>query len=551
MRLFFFTASNRAAQKHLRDTINNDFDLYKYHDIVDEEILNKLDYPKRIKMWGATPGSSNRRNWKELEEGYRFLIYGSEQKFIKYGKVIGKTRNKELANAAWGKDSNNETWEYIFFVEILKEVDIDVKTFNKTVGYNTNFNPQGFTYLAKKKLNDLLAEFETIDKAVKAMDSGLDTTVGAKEVSEIINYKSYIEKVHKYILAEGYIYSYEEIANFYLALKTKSFVILSGISGTGKSKLVRIFAEAIGATVDNNRFKMISVKPDWNDATELIGYKNIKDEFIPGQLTEVIIKAINNPDKPYFICLDEMNLARIEYYFSDYLSLIESKKRVEDEIKTDSLINNVEEQPYKDLYIPENLYLVGTVNMDDTTFGFSNKVLDRTNSIEFTDVNLSKLEFIEAEIDIKAANNQFLKQSFLTIQEALADNEGYVKKINEEVRKINQILKKYNYHFAYRTRDEIVFYMLENHKQGLLAEDKAFDYQISQKILPKIIGSDVKIKNALIDLYNYCNQVEISEGRNYIKDAEDNLENTDYPKSSKKIIEMLKGYENGFTSYWV
>ncbi|MBU3129859.1 AAA family ATPase [Clostridium tagluense] len=95
-------------------------------------------------------------------------------------------------------------------------------------------------------------------------------------------------------------------------------MILAGISGTGKSKIVRFFAEAVGANNSNGRFRMLSVKPDWNDSTELFGYKNVTDKFIPGVLTEIISEAIENKDLPYFVYIDEMNLARVEYYFSEY-----------------------------------------------------------------------------------------------------------------------------------------------------------------------------------------------------------------------------------------
>ena len=116
-----------------------------------------------------------------------------------------------------------------------------------------------------------------------------------------------MKRINQYINGNGYIYSYEELSNFYLSLKTKPFVILAGISGTGKSKLVRLFAESINA-----KFKSIPVKPDWNDSTELLGYKNIKDEFVKGELYKVIDEAKEHLDTPYFVCLDEMNLARVE-----------------------------------------------------------------------------------------------------------------------------------------------------------------------------------------------------------------------------------------------
>lgn len=124
--------------------------------------------------------------------------------------------------------------------------------------------------------------------------------------------------------AKGIYYSKETLSNFYISLKSKPFVILSGISGTGKSKLVRHFANAIGA-----EFIPISVRPDWSDATELIGYKDLSQVFHPGSLTVAIQKAKQNPDKPFIVCLDEMNLARVEYYFSDFLSLIELRRNEE------------------------------------------------------------------------------------------------------------------------------------------------------------------------------------------------------------------------------
>lgn len=150
-----------------------------------------------------------------------------------------------------------------------------------------------------------------------------------------------------------------------------------------------MFAEAIGA-----HYSLISVKPDWNDNTELFGYKNINNEFVPGQLTRIIQEAskTENLNKPYFVCLDEMNLARVEYYFSEYLSIIESryfddsKRLLTDNIFSEGYLPT--DNPYKDLTIPENLYIIGTVNMDDTTFAFSRKVLDRVNTIEFSDVRL-------------------------------------------------------------------------------------------------------------------------------------------------------------------
>ncbi|MCT8977899.1 AAA family ATPase [Clostridium sp. CX1] len=323
-----------------------------------------------------------------------------------------------------------------------------------------------------------------------------------------LSHSDIIKHIHKYIISKGYIFSPDSIKNFHLSLKTKPFVILAGISGTGKSKIVRLFAEAIGATTNNGRFKMISVKPDWNDSTELFGYKNINDEFIPGQLTEIIKEAAENNSMPYFVCIDEMNLARVEYYLSEYLSLIESRRVQGGKIVTDNIFNsNFINNEYGKSYIPENLYIVGTVNMDDTTFQFSRKVLDRANTIEFSEVDLNQLFLDSQEVDEvtgENVNNSFIKTNYLNINDIEEEYREYAVSINNNIVKINDILKKARKHFAYRVRDEIIFYMVENKKLELLNENTAFDCQIMQKILPAISGSEVIIKDVLVDLFNFC-----------------------------------------------
>ncbi|MEG2194808.1 MAG: AAA family ATPase, partial [Terrisporobacter sp.] len=289
----------------------------------------------------------------------------------------------------------------------------------------------------------------------------------------ILNVEDVILNIKRYMNSKGFYYKEQEIKNFYLSLKSKPFVILAGISGTGKSKLVELFAEAIGA---KEYYSIIPVKPDWTDSTELLGYKDINSQFTLGVLSTIIVKAKENMDKPYFICIDEMNLARVEYYLGEYLSLVESRYRnKEGEIVTKEIF----EKDYfsdtnicNELYFPQNLYIIGTVNMDDTTFGFSKKVLDRVNTIEFSDVDLSDLSFLEINVDeeisIQDCNNDFMKTNFLGLKEIWKSNlytenlKEYVKEINNKVVEIHGVLKVYSRHFAFRVRDEIIIYMVEN-----------------------------------------------------------------------------------------
>src|SRR5207249_2271729 len=140
----------------------------------------------------------------------------------------------------------------------------------------------------------------------------------------------------EFLRFKGFSFSRDEIANLLLSIRTKPFVILAGISGTGKSRLVQLIGNALGAEVI-----LIPVKPDWSDNTDLIGYEDFQQQFRPATLTETLVSAHETPDRPFFVLLDEMNLARVEHYFSDFLSLIETRERAPNGvITTKSIVSN-------------------------------------------------------------------------------------------------------------------------------------------------------------------------------------------------------------------
>lgn len=373
-----------------------------------------------------------------------------------------------------------------------------------------------------------------------------------------------IEGIFEYINSKGFVYDEKLLKNFYLSLKSKPFVLLAGTSGTGKTRLVRLFAEAIGA-YGSGRYKQIAVKPDWSDSMDLFGHVNLDNKFVPGAIIEFIKKAADDPDKlPYILCLDEMNLARVEYYFSDFLSIMETRDWVEDEIITDNLVPKIcysgdedAEKLYSNLMIPENLYIIGTVNMDETTFPFSKKVLDRANTIEFSYVDFNLPESISPnEAEVIEVKNDFLRSKYLKLRMDCIDKWDAVKKLNEDITKINSVLEKSDSHFGYRMRDEIIFYMLYNDEFGLLDEKEAFDNQIMQKILPRIQGSAESTANILRELFKICagsfiNNSGQTDGLK-MKSYLDSKGIADYPKSAEKICKMLRRYEDDdFTSFWV
>ena len=378
----------------------------------------------------------------------------------------------------------------------------------------------------------------------------------SKEGEEMTT-KQKIEAIKTYIAAKGFNYEGNLIENFYLSLKSKPFVILAGTSGTGKTRLVKLFAEAIGA-----KMKLVPVRPDWSDSSDLFGHTDLSGKFQPGAIIDFIKQAEWNKDTPYFLCLDEMNLARVEYYLSDFLSVIETRDRKDNgEIETDAMVDvdyykDKEAQgKYGRVFIPENLYIVGTVNMDETTFPFSKKVLDRANTIEFSFVNLmSKPAETFAAPQPLNENNSFLKTEYLYLRDC--NDDDVVDTVCFDLEELNAILVKANLHVGYRVRDEISFYMMNNKNAELLEKETAFDNEIMQKILPRIQGSSRAIKDVLSEMFIKCagdytglaGATDFEQMQSYIDAAKD----CKYPNSAKKIAFMMRRYEeDGFTSYWL
>ena len=368
--------------------------------------------------------------------------------------------------------------------------------------------------------------------------------------------KEKVEAIKAYIAEKGFNYEGDLIENFYLSLKSKPFVILAGTSGTGKTRLVKLFAEAIGAEM-----KLVPVRPDWSDSSDLFGHTDLSNHFHPGAIIDFIKKAEWNKEKPFFLCLDEMNLARVEYYLSDFLSIIETRDRKENgEIETDPLVDvdyykdEAAQGKYGRVFMPENLYIIGTVNMDETTFPFSKKVLDRANTIEFSFVNLmAKPKKSIVGSKKLNENNAFLKTDYLYLQDC--DDDSVVDTVCFDLEALNQILVKANLHVGYRVRDEILFYMMNNKKAALLSEDAAFDHEIMQKILPRVQGSSAAIKDVLSELFAKCaGDYSGFSGVSAFEQMNSYIEQKDckYPNSAKKIAFMMRRYEeDGFTSYWL
>lgn len=511
--------------------------------------LGTRSYPRDFKNYemkvGFGQGVPARIPWMAfLGEGQK-VSKGIYPVYLYYKKI------KKLVLAYGVSETNTPEvrWEHIDNAVLVDEYF--QKQFNERPDRYGNsyvfkvYDVENISNLKKEEvdndLNKILAQYRDCLK------------IGAGKKVKDMKTVEKIEHLHKYILSKGFNYSLKDIANFYLSLKTKPFVILAGISGTGKTQLARKFAEAINAECE-----LIPVKPDWTDNSDLIGYVDIDNQFKEKVIIKTIKEAASDPQKIYIILLDEMNLARVEHYFSDFLSIIETREFEGNRIITKNLITDVNykgEDELKELVIPENVYIVGTVNMDETTHPFSRKVLDRANSIELNQVDLDwvneSLDKIEKLEDI---NNDFLKAKYLHFKDLPENEKEYSKKIIYTLKEIDEILKEADFQIGYRIRDELCFYMLYQREiKDIISYEEAFDFQIMQKILPRIQGSSSRVKKTIVKLIGYLSgkgdfdeNYSVEEIEKLVKEVTKNR------RSINKLLFMLRRYEDdGFTSFWI
>lgn len=377
--------------------------------------------------------------------------------------------------------------------------------------------------------------------------------------------------------AQGYSLQY------LTALRTKPFMLLAGISGTGKSRIVRKLAQATvteelqkaegyeGTDFANDRwklhspanFELIQVKPNWHNSMDVIGYlSNIPSpHYVFTPFIEFIVKAWQYPEVPFFLCLDEMNLAPVEEYFADFLSAIESRSFEGGEYMTDPIIKPfnsfgddvakmmvntlfpnftagdtestttkiIKHFRIKGLTLPKNLIVIGTVNMDETTFSFSRKVLDRAMSVEMNEVNYDSFLNDTTDDDLKAIVLAFEENDDADLNALLVDRHIEAREIIDELgddakfaidylKRINALLEGTPFKLGYRAANEALIYLQASYEFGHTDRIAALDNFTLMKILSRVEGDEMKLKitDSDADKERIANaEVNVDEAKQY------------------------------------
>lgn len=298
---------------------------------------------------------------------------------------------------------------------------------------------------------------------------------------------------------KGFLYDKKDLYNFHVAAKSSKLLILSGMSGIGKSALVRLYGEALGLSASQMAF--LPVRPSWMDDGDILGYLDKNSMlYYPSDtgLAELLVEASKHPEKMYMVCFDEMNLARVEHYFAQFISVLEKKDSRKIQLYNPSLENRVHNSHLypAQISIGDNVLFMGTVNMDESTYHFSDKVLDRANVI-----TLHQRKFADMKSFCPVKDGLFVPISADAYRKFRVENKK-VRLSNEELElldALNEALQESRVSggIGYRVAFDIDRYVENIPSLKDFTRGDGLDLQIVQRILTKVRGSREQLQTLL------------------------------------------------------
>jgi 5-methylcytosine-specific restriction protein B len=406
------------------------------------------------------------------------------------------------------------------------------------------FKAYHLTELPSNKTLD--ADLNQVLEEYKKIHFGILNTANKNSIDFNIN--SFIQASENI----GLVYFLDLNIRFVASLLTKPFLLLSGLSGSGKTKIAQAFAKWI--CEDQNQYCLVAVGADWTNREPLLGYPNALE---PGTyvkpdngVLDLLMHANAHQNLPHFLILDEMNLSHVERYFADFLSVMESNEELN--LHPEELSKNG--VPGK-ISLPKNLFIIGTVNIDETTYMFSPKVLDRANTIEFRVTLEDMKDFLSANKPIKLddliGEGKDMAEDFVALSSEERDTMEEENIVHDQLISFFKELRTTGSEFGYRTANEmltLIYRLWQIDTQ--LTRDEKIDIAVIQKLLPKLHGSRNKLKKPLEALAGLCLHKPESFKPQMLTESVPAKSEIRYPLSFEKLGRMYRNLlENGYTSF--
>lgn len=394
------------------------------------------------------------------DNNVELYLYGGYEK-INYGDGIVSFVGNDIKKAKFETEIDGK-----YLVECGEKYDIIFMSIDGEIKYNAKLQPFG-------EKEDITYSFNNVNEE---LENDLKEEVNEEDiVKTVVLNNGFTNEVQRVMEKEELIYDLKDFVKFDIATKTSSIVILSGMSGTGKSKLVKVYSEALGIN-DYKGLKFIPVSPSWTDDADLLGYVDYQNNLYREADTELVSflkEASEHQDRKYIVCFDEMNLAKVEHYFSQFISILENE--VGEKILNvynaalESKLYNSNVYPSK-IEIGSNVIFVGTVNIDESTLILSDKVLDRASVIKLNTKSFDNLKRVIRDF-------------------ALADREvNFFEKLNVVLSSQNPRMG-----IGYRIITQANKYVGECAKDNILSRSEAIDSLVAQRIITKLRGSEEQI----------------------------------------------------------
>lgn len=673
-------AGNAGGHEHYANTIANPVQPARMEPYLDDLLrrrVSDLFGARPVGIWGVTSGGngSNRAKWERIEEG-DIALFLQKGKAVAKGRVVLKMRNSELARSLWGADSKGGTWEWIYLLDPVDQIDVSYAALNKAAGYEPTNNFQGFSVMTPDKsvgvlrllgervepsekffilaqklqastyTDDIegqqyhfdggvpgrlllfnagqarfvyyrprraggedggsffahgrvtkverqtrsdgehfiasLSSVEAFSRPVPRQEFAPSTWNVQNAIAEIssADYHEIVRRgseagmeAHSAELAQlateattalaegGLLIERADVVRYLSAIVAKPFVILSGLSGSGKTKLAQAICAWFGCSVESGTLALVPVGADWTSTESVLGFA---DALTPGVYVatdslNLILHAANHPTLLHFLILDEMNLSHVERYFADILSAIESGEAIT------LYSGDPRDAVPARTSLSRNLVIVGTVNVDETTYMFSPKVLDRANVIEFRIKPDRMADLIDGgkRIDLAAIQGRGGEYATRLVQELSLPHvlaPQFRQRLKSELSLFYRVLEHFGLEFGYRVASEAAAFVAVHRDlsgRGWTFE-AAFDAQIVQKLLPKLNGSQRQLEPAIRALATLCLVVE-PEGRREelaleMAETKEPLPGpataARYPLSRAKLVRMARTVaQNGFVSF--
>ena len=419
-----------------------------------------------------------------------------------------------------------ERWKCTDYEKIVK---IDLSSFD-TYKSRSIRATEGIYFIEETLFSEILRSEEyvpmeedrprSIPEVLKADGQNQNRTaeeVIEEEQEEILNDEvKFLSGLQQQTLDNGLQYKYADLVNFHISVKTNPLTILAGMSGTGKSRLAMNYAKMLNLSEDNSTLLFLPISPSYTEPSDVLGYLNsMNGLYVPSEtgFVQFLIHAGANPDQMHMVIFDEMNLSQIEYWFSPFLSILEKDMNERKLRLYDEDARCINQSVYPPLIrIGENIIFVGTVNIDDTTKDFSNRLLDRTFVISLDMVNFSQFykDYVKHEGNSTGADvaqykcknvSQFMSWNKTRERNYMDAFHGHTREL-EFFDQLNALIKKYipDGGISHRVLKNIGNYILNvpvENNAWIMDREEVFDTVLNQTVMTKIRGTETQLMNLI------------------------------------------------------